>query len=193
MNIEGPALELLLRRIAETPSDFLAEPRTATQRGLIHVPAVVGDLLALHGHNASWLDQLAPDDTPAARRRASLVLVLCWLLAERTLIAAKPPLEAIALLLNEGAGDLAAHLTPEKYLHDPERREEFVRFSLARLNLRPAGETLAQAQDRLTALSTAERTRVIAAAKKAEQRAREIREALARKAAEESADKYTRE
>ena len=71
MNIEGPALELLLRRIAETPSDFLAEPRTATQRGLIHVPAVVGDLLALHGHNASWLDQLAPDDTPAARRRAS--------------------------------------------------------------------------------------------------------------------------
>jgi hypothetical protein len=64
---------------------------------------------------------------------------------------------------------------------------------LSHLGLRPQGETLAQAQDRLTVLSTTERKKVLAAAVAAEERARKIREALAKKAAEESADKWTRE
>jgi len=68
-----------------------------------------------------------------------------------------------------------------------------IRFALARLDLRPSGETLTQAQDRLTTLSSIERNRVLAASRAAEQRTRDIREALARKAAQESADKYTRE
>ena len=76
---------------------------------------------------------------------------------------------------------------------DPDRREELARLALARLGFRPAGETVAQAQDRLTTLNSAERARVMKAAQVAEQRARQIREALARKAAEESADKWTRE
>jgi len=59
--------------------------------------------------------------------------------------------------------------------------------------VRPAGETAAQAQDRLAAVSSGERLRVIEAARLAEERAREIREALARKAAQEAADKWTRE
>ncbi len=193
MNHEGPALELLLRRIAETPSDFLAEPRTATHGGAIHVAAVVNDVLALHGHACPSPDRVNPDGTALSKRRARLALILSWLLAEPELIATRPSLKNLTTLLTDGAGDLAAHIAAEKYLHEPERREELARLSLARLNLRPAGETLAQAQDRLTALSSSERTRVIAAAKKAELRAREIREALARKAAEESADKYTRE
>ena len=40
---------------------------------------------------------------------------------------------------------------------------------------------------------TAERLRVIKAAREAEERARAIREAMAKKAAEEAADKWTRE
>ena len=60
-------------------------------------------------------------------------------------------------------------------------------------DLRPAGESVAQAQDRLTALSSIERNRLLAASRAAEERSRAIREALARKAAQESADKYTRE
>ncbi|HEY1052340.1 MAG TPA: hypothetical protein VGE39_21355, partial [Prosthecobacter sp.] len=88
---------------------------------------------------------------------------------------------------------LAAHTSSRSFVTDPDRREEIVRVALARLHLRPAGETAAQAQDRLTSLSASERQRVIAAARAAEERAQAIREALARKAAEESADKYTRE
>jgi regulator of extracellular matrix RemA (YlzA/DUF370 family) len=59
--------------------------------------------------------------------------------------------------------------------------------------MRPAGETVAQAEDRLISLSSAEHARVLRASRDAEKRAQEIRAALARKAAEESADKYTRE
>jgi hypothetical protein len=81
----------------------------------------------------------------------------------------------------------------KKFVTDPDRREELARVALARLGFRPAGETLAQAQDRLTTLNSAERARVMKAAQIAEQRARQIREELVRKAAEESADKWTRE
>ena len=81
----------------------------------------------------------------------------------------------------------------EKFVTDVERREELARFALARLGFRPQTETRAQAEDRLSSLSAAERARVLSAARVAEERARAVREALARKAAEESADKYTRE
>jgi len=193
MKHEGPALEHLLRRLAETPADFFAEPRIPGGPGWVHVPAVVADLLALHSCVASKRALLVPDDTPAARRSAGLALLLCWLLADPELIASKRSAEALETLLIDGAVELSSQLGAAKYRDDPERREELVRFALARLDLRPAGESLAQAQDRLTALSSGERARVVAAARQAEQRARAIREALARKAAQESADKYTRE
>mgnify|MGYP003580705592 CR=1 FL=1 len=76
---------------------------------------------------------------------------------------------------------------------EPERREELVRTTVARLGLQPDGETAAQAADRLASVSGVERRRLLQASRAAEARARAIREALARKAAEESADKWTRE
>ncbi len=193
MNQEGPTLEHLLRRLAETPSDFLAEPRTSSGRGLIHVPAVVGDLLAFHGGELTNFRSFVPDDSAPSVRRAGVALLLCWLLADAELLARKIPTAALVTLLTDGAAELAHQNGAAKYRDDSERREEFVRFTLARLELRPAGETAVQAQDRLTALSSIERNRVLAASRAAEERSRAIREALARKAAQESADKYTRE
>ena len=190
---EGPTLEHLLRRLAETPSDFLAEPRTTSGRGIIHVPAVVADLLAFHDAGPGDFRSFTPDDSAPSIRRAGVALLLCWLLADAELIARKIPATALATLLTEGASELASQNGAAKYRDDPERREEFVRFALARLDLRPAGESVTQAQDRLTALSSIERNRVLAASRAAEERSRAIREALARKAAQESADKYTRE
>jgi hypothetical protein len=193
MNHEGPTLEHLLRRLAETPIDFLTEPHTTSGKGVIHVAAVAADLLALHGCATTDLSTLDPDGSPPARRRAGVSLLLCWLLADAQLIAAKIPAPALAQLLIQGAAELASQNAAAHYRDDSERREELVRFALARLDLRPSGETVAQAQDRLTALSSIERNRVLAASREAEARSRAIREALARKAARESADKHTRE
>jgi hypothetical protein len=193
MNQEGPTLEHLLRRLAETPSDFLAEPRSSSSCGTIHVPAVVGDLLAFHGYCLAEFKPFTPDASAPSIRRAGVTLLLCWLLADSEIIALKVPANVLVTLLTEGAAELAYQNSATKYRDDSERREEFTRFALARLDLRPAGETVVQAQDRLTSLSSIERNRVLAASRAAEERSRAIREALARKAAQESADKYTRE
>jgi hypothetical protein len=79
------------------------------------------------------------------------------------------------------------------FVTDPDRREELVRLALHAIDRHPAGETGAQAADRLTTLSTVERARVVAAARVAEARAREVREAMAKQAAEEAAAQYSRE
>lgn len=193
MNNEGPSLEHLLRRVTETPSDFLAEPRTESGSGVVHVDAVIADLFALYNAPLPALAEFTPDSTQTSRRRVGVALLLSWLLADPEML--QQPLSAprLQLLLTDGAAELAAQLAPAKYCDEPDRREELVRFALARLDLRPSGETLPQAQDRLVALNSAERARVVAAARQAEERARAVREALAKKAAQEAADKYTRE
>lgn len=193
LNREGPPLAALLERVAETPKDFLAEPRIGAA-GQIHVDAVVGDLL---------VTLRAPVDTrelerfagkgPADRNLLAVVLLECWLLADPWFASAAPTKSELLVLLGDTAAELAAATSARKFVDDPDRREELVRVTLAAIGCRPAGESEAQAEDRLTSLSSAERARVVEAARAAEQRARQIREALRKKAAEESADKWTRE
>jgi hypothetical protein len=189
---DGPPLEQLLHRLAESPADILAEPRIG-RSGQVHVAAVVGDLLAALGArpDAAALAPFADADA-GARNALSVTLLLCWLLADPSLAAAPADAGGLLRLLDEGARELAA--TPaRRFVHDPDRREELVRVTLAARGMRPAGETQAQAEDRLASLSSTERARVVAAARDAELRARAIRDALRRKAAQESADKWSRE
>jgi hypothetical protein len=96
-------------------------------------------------------------------------------------------------LLSNGLLELAKLNKAPQFVTDPDRREELVRMTLNQLGLRPQGETVAQAQDRLITLSTTERQRVLRAARAAEERAREIRTAMATQAAREAADKLSRE
>ena len=194
MQREGPPLELLTRRLAETPEDFLAEPRIGPA-GQVEVAAVVGDLIGLLGGETA-LGQVEPFRSGEARQdrnRLGLVLRMCWLLADPWFRGERLPVASVMTLLDDRAHELAAQTAAGKFTTDPDRREELARLALAACGCRPAGESSAQAQDRLTRISSVERTRVMRAARAAEERARTVREALARKAAQESADKYTRE
>jgi len=194
MQAEGPLLEILTRRLAETPEDFLAEPRIGSA-GRVHVAAVVGDLMRGLGAgvDVAALSALEGKDAKQDRNRLSVTLLLCWLLADDWFRQNKVAAQALLELMSQGSAQLSAQVASRKFVTDPDRREELARYSLARLGFRPAGESVAQAQDRLTSLSSAERARVLQASRAAEARARAIREALARKAAQESADKMTRE
>ncbi len=194
MQAEGPVLETLTRRLAETPEDFLAEPRIGSS-GRVHVAAVVGDLVRTFGAplEAASLAEFEGSDPRRDRNRLAVSLLLAWVLADDWFRQKKLPAGALLELLSQGSALLGAQVASRKFATDPDRREELARFSLARLGYRPAGETIPQAQDRLTSLSSAERARVLQASRAAEERARAIREALKKKAAEESADKYTRE
>ena len=194
MKNEGPPLQQLLHRITATPPDFMAEPRIAN-KGDVHTVAVVRDLLAAKGHavDIAKLSALAGRDVKVDRNRLSITLLMTWLLADSALIIEGQYLEAVLTLLDEDAARLAAYTNSRQLFEDPERREELARLTLSKLDLRPASESVAQAQDRFTSISSLERARLLAASQQAEARARAIREQLAKQAAEESANKWTRE
>lgn len=185
----GPELEILLRRLVDVPPEFLEAPRIGDV-GKVHTAALVNDLFAMVGHTApeALLRRLPPDRAPL-----QLSAIVCWLLADRWFVKTALSAPRLLQVFEEAVGELARATDPSRYVTDPDRREELVRVVLARLGYRPAGETLEQATDRLSSLSAVERKRLLAASRAAEKRAREIREALAKKAAEESADKWSRE
>ena len=192
MSEQSADLVALTRRLADIPSEFLDEPCVAG-RGLLAVAAIVGDALRMHGVKPSGALLASFQGAKADRNRLALAAIVCWLLADDALIAASLPqadLEGVLATLVTG---MAAITPAHAFVHDAERREELVRAVLAHTRLQPLGETPAQAQDRLAALSALQRRAFLDASRKAEKRAREVREALARKLAEESADKWTRE
>ncbi len=191
MDIEGAPLPLLTRRIAEAPADFLAMPRIGAA-GLVHVDAIARDVLSSRGIDVPITALAALSSPISPREHPRLALLICWLLVEPQLQWPNDPNALLALLLIR-ARELAVHLSAEAVIADDERREELARLTLMALGQRPAGESLVQARDRWLAVSTMERARLVDASRAAEQRARAIREALARKAAEESADKWSRE
>src|SRR5437016_5785478 len=194
MERQGPILEKLTRRLAETPPDFLDEPRIGTT-GRVFVPALVNDLLSLYGARApaAALMRFHGADAKIDRNRLALAMITVWLLADEWFVSVKIPQADALRVLDETVTELAAATAAHKFVNDTDRREELARVVLARLNYRPARETIAQATDRLSSLSSTERRRLLEASRAAERRARAIREALAKKAAEESADKWTRE
>lgn len=193
MNHPGPDLETLNRRLADTPPDFMDEPCVAGS-GRIAVAALVNDLAVMHGGPAPFavLAQCEGQSQRGDRNRLAVIMIGAWLLADPWFLAQRLEPATLVEVLAEVADELAA--TPaHRFAADPERRDELARTLLDRLGFRPAGETPEQATDRLAAISATERRRLLEASRSAEQRAREIREALARKVAQESADKWTRE
>lgn len=195
MNQEGPLLETLTRRLAECPAEFLAEPRIG-KAGVVHVAAVVSDLIRDLGGAPLTPEQAAVFQSNAPRRdrnRLRLALVAGWLLHEPWFREQKQFAAQAYQFLSEGLAELAGMVQAPQFISDPDRREELARLCLKSLGLRPAGESVAQAQDRLATLSTAERQRVIRAARAAEERAREIRRKMAEDAARDAEMKAMRE
>ncbi|MBL8058872.1 MAG: hypothetical protein JNK29_19360 [Anaerolineales bacterium] len=197
MTDAAPLLETLTRRLAETPPDFLAEPRCGAI-GLVHVDAVVADLLHDLGGGPltpaqAKVFRATAQEAKQRRRRLRVQLLGAWLLHDPWFRGRGLAEAAGAWLAGDDLAELAEAADAPKIVADPDRREELARLCLRALGRRPAGETEAQAQDRLTTVSSVERQRVVQAAREAEQRMREIREAMARKAAEEAADKWSRE
>ncbi len=195
MQQEGPTIEALTRRLAECPADFLAAPRIGGT-GTVEVAAVVSDLLRDLGGAplADWqTDPFISRRATADRNRLSVVLVACWLLHDAWFRGEAQFAAAAGALLTAGLREAADATPADKFVTDPDRREELARLCLRDLGLRPAGESVAEAQDRLTMLSAAERHRVVAAARQAEERATAIREAMRQRAIEEANAKAMRE
>jgi hypothetical protein len=195
MKREGPPLESLTRRLAECPAEFLATPRIGSA-GTVHLAAVVSDLLRDLGGpplSPEAARAFQSNNPKADRNRFSLMLLACWLLHDPWFQSQGEFAPMALALLSRGLLELAQATPSAKFVSDPDRREELVRVCLRELGLRPAGETLAQAQDRLGTLNAAERQRVVRASRQAEERAQKIREAMQRVAEAEANAKAMRE
>ncbi len=190
MTRAGPLLERLTHHLSECPAEFLDEPRLG-QRGLIHVDAVVSDLMMnLGGDPLS--EKGSRTFRPGDKKRRNflrLVLVCTWLLHDEWFREKKRFVKPVYTWLKTGLDELARLVAADLFVTDPDRREELVRLCLETLDLRPQGETEAQAADRLNTLSSVERSKVVKATKAAQERARKIREAMQKKKAREAAAK----
>ena len=190
----APSVAALLHRLTGCPGDFLAPPLVGA-RGVVSVAAVAGDTLRDRGAElpAEWVKSLAPaqaDD--AAENWLRACLVTCWLTADASLV----PLISPDQLLDFFTGDLnrmAGLVRADRFVSDADRREELARSLLRTADVVPAGETSAQAADRLATLDSVTRTRVEGEARAAEERAREVRAALEKQRAEEAAARASRE
>lgn len=191
MTSAGPPLAALTRRLAECPPEFLAQPRSGDRHG-VHVAAVVADLIRDLGGPPLAATAAAVFER-GDRNHLQIVLVATWLLHDEWFLSRGGLGEAVAGLLGRGLDELTAVVAAERFVTDPDRREELARRVLAALGLHPAGEGEAQARDRLTSLDSVELRRLIAASQEAERRAREVREAMNKKAAQEAAASYGRE
>jgi len=194
MGSEGPVLEALTHRLSQCPREFLDEPRIGRQ-GQIRTAAVVSDLIM------DMVSQMLPAKsrqvfTNVSKKDAGwlrLVLVACWLLHDQWFLNRPKLAKPILKLLGMNLKKLAAVITAEKCVLEPDRREELVRFCLDALGIFPEGETPVQAADRLKALDSVERIRVLREAKRAEEHARKVREAMKKRKAREAASKVMRE
>ncbi len=194
MKENRPSIEELTRRLAECPAEFLEAPKQGAS-GKVHVDAVVSDLLLDCGGKILTAKESKIFTVRGANNRNYLrqVLVTCWLFHSPWFIEKGGLSDLMKEFLKGGLEDLARLVSADLLVQDPDRREELVRLSLAALKILPVGETKAQAADRLQALDSVERERVISETRAQQKRAQEIREAMARKKAQEAAARYSRE
>jgi hypothetical protein len=192
---DDPLVAALTHRLSECPSEFL-EPPFVDGAGVVHVDAVVSDLVRHMGG-----PMLTKQDSEVLRKgrggqpanHLQLALVAAWVLHDDWFAGRRAVADRVLPLMARELTGLAEVVPAGDCVTDPDRREELVRLCLRYLGLQPAGESPKESADRFASLDSVERQRVVAEAKKAEERARRIREAMAAKAAEEAAARYGRE
>ena len=144
-----------------------------------------------HAADAELLDVFTKAPTDAAR-----INYFAWVLAaSHLLFELGPPVDGKALrrLLLQELASLSAIAKVNLLDQEEERREELIRRCLRALGRKLDGETDAESDDRWKQVDSIERHEVLVAAAEREKRQREVREAMAKKAAEEAVPKVGRE
>ncbi len=194
MNV--PPLGELLRWMAEMPAAFRAEPE-GFPGGLVRVRAVVADLFETcqgAAPSAESLATFAPADTgDTERNRLRWILATVHMLWHPAFRSRPLPLAGLERLLIQDIASVAGIVNRDQLDTDEERREELIRLTVRALALELPGETRNEADDRFRQVDSCERRRVLLGASERERRSREVREAMAKKAAQEAAAKVNRE
>jgi len=193
MTREGPLLELLTSHLSECPGELLdvrGQPRPVTKALLADTLSDLGFARPTPADAEGWFQKDIRDE-----RHLAFVRLACWLLHHPWFrdSGLDTGLQTVDLLFDAAFAELAKVLVAEKIVHDPERREEFVRLTLTKIGYHPEGETAAHAQDRLATIDSVKRIRLAKETAFAQQRAKAVRDAMQRRAARETAATYARE
>jgi hypothetical protein len=109
----GPDLETLTHRLADTPVEFLAEPRIAgvANAQAVSVAALINDILLLHGARApaASLQGFIGAQVKADRNRLALAMIACWLLADAWFIGQRLAQQDLLQVLGEAARAVRRH------------------------------------------------------------------------------------
>ncbi len=190
----APQIEALTHRLSQCPGVFLLPPKTGGT-GTIDTGAVVSDLILDIATSFLKPKAYKQFNTNSAKDSnwKKMVQIASWLLRDEFFIGRSELTGRILVLFGDRLRQLATVVKAEDCVYEPARREELVRVCLEVLKINPFGETKTQAADRLQSLDSLERARVMLEAKKAEEHARKVREAMKRKKAKEASAKVMRE
>jgi hypothetical protein len=194
--VTTPPLAELLRWMVEMPSAFRADPEGFGE-GKVRVRAVVADLfetLFVDPIPTATLAAFDAQDTGnGEKNRLRWILAAAHLLWHPSFRGHPPARASVEKLFVQDLATVASIVKVESLDQEEERREELIRRTLRALDLALPGETPNEANDRLKQVDSVERRRVLLAAADRERRSREVREAMAKKAAQEAAAKVSRE
>lgn len=196
----GPDLYILMQRLQNCPEEFFWSPAVANPpknyTGKILTHAIVNDLLQGLGLVTDPIEIYELFNLKYSEANINylqVILISAYLLHDEWFLNAQKYGEKAKILLSQKLKKISEIVNAKDFVMDSERREELIRFCLKELDLKPNGETDIHSIDRLTTINSIERQRVIEESKAAQKRAQEIREAIARKEAEEAASKWNRE
>ena len=183
MNLSSLLRHMIALPQALRPGHPLTSPRAVVRDLFEQLTSGVADRELLETFSATNLDD-------ARTNYYAWVLAAAHLLHE--LGAPAEPKQLRRLLLQELAS-LSAIVKVNLLDQEEERREELIRRCLRALGRKIDGESDTDAEDRWKQVDSIERHEVLVAAAEREKRQREVREAMAKKAAEEAVPKVGRE
>jgi len=194
-------LQALMQRLSEIPSLFLYEPVHKMKEGRpgfeIHVPALITDLIYDAGGPIPDPDSLSGFLLTKKKTNLNflrLTAICCYIFHDPVFLNNPSNWKLMLLFLKSShLKNLAGAVEAREFVQDMERREELIRVCLHALKLYLDGENRALARDRLNTLDSLERKRLLEKSRAVLERARKLREAMARKKAEEAASKMYRE
>lgn len=170
--------------------EFLADP-VSDGTGELYTEALVNDLFRHLAKNPTAPQSVHFSDYSLSMESQRLVAIAVWLLCLPCF--EKVHEEFVKAFLFRILPGVSPHVESEKWIEDEERAEELARIALNTFDMLPENETAEEAQDRLEAVDTVKRIRVIKESQAAFERAQEIRRQMAEKRAREAANVYSRE
>lgn len=196
--LDTPELYYFMQRLQNTPIQILEYSLTSKESNVksINPISIIKDVFYDFGLSfGEWNSIQIPihEDDSIQENYLRTLLIFIYLLADPFFKTRNIHFSRLKEFLFQKVKSYSGIVKSRDWIYDLERREEIIRITLQAFDLRPKNESPNQSADRLLSIDSIEREKMIAETRKAQARAKHLREEMARQEAEEAASKYNRE